>query len=153
ATPRGRTLFIANPPPSFKILDLDRHDIFAQVILDGLEGKADRDGYEPDGEVTVNELVEYMGKAIPELARRHGKTQEDKEEQAVVLGTRTVNYPITRNPAVSAKVQDRLEKFEKIARDGQLSDKLSKEGRTLLARMPKLEAYRKLRQEYQRLAD
>jgi C-terminal processing protease CtpA/Prc len=153
ATPRGRTLFIANPPPNFKTLDLDRHDLFAQVVLDGLRGKADRDGYEPDGEVTINELVEYVGKEIPELARRHGKTLEEKEEQAFVWGTRTVNYAITRNPAVTAKVQGRLEKFEKIARDSQLSDKLTNEGRNLLAHMPKLKAYRELRQEYQKLAD
>jgi C-terminal processing protease CtpA/Prc len=152
-TPRGRTLFIASPPPNFSTLDLERHDLFAQVILDGLRGKADRDGYEPDGEVTVNELVEYAGKEIPELARRHGKTVQEKEEQAFVWGTRTVNYPITRNPAVTAKVQDRLEKFEKIAGDSQLSDKLTKEGHNLLAHMPKLKAYRDLRREYQKLAD
>jgi len=152
ALPRGRTLFIASPPNS-RALDLERHDIFAQVILDGLRGKADREGYEPDGEVTVNELVEYAGKEIPELARRHGKTQQEKEEQAIVLGTRTVNYPITRNPAVTAKVQERLLKFEKIVRDNQLSDKMTNEGRDLLTHMPKLKAYRKLRQEYQRLAD
>jgi carboxyl-terminal processing protease len=153
ATQRGRTLFVANPPPNFKTLDLDQHDIFAQVVLDGLKGKADREGYEPDGEVTVNELVEYVGKEMPELARRHGKTQQEKEEQPFVFATRTVNYPITRNPAVTAKVRERLDKFEKIVRDSQLSEKLTKEGRTLLAQMPKLEAYRKLRQEYQKLAD
>jgi C-terminal processing protease CtpA/Prc len=153
ATPRGRTLFIANPPPYFKTLDLERHDLFAQVVQDGLRGKADREGYEPDGEVTVNELVEYVRKEIPELARRHGKTQQEKEEQAFVMETRTVNYAITLNPAVTAKVKDRLEKFQKIARDNQLSDKLTNEGRNLLAHMPKLKAYRNLRQEYQKLAD
>src|SRR5262249_26544555 len=54
---------------------------------------------------------------------------------------------------VTAKVEDRLLKFEKIARDHELSDKLTKEGRNLLAHMPKLKAYRDLRQEYQKLAD
>src|SRR5436190_6000755 len=54
-----RTVFMPNAgmKPS---LDLKDHGIFGQVPADGLRGKADNFGYEPDGLITIDELVKYI---------------------------------------------------------------------------------------------
>jgi C-terminal peptidase prc len=148
----GRILFLANNglKPS---LNLEKHGLFAQVILDGLKGGADREGNEPDGLITVDELVDYVDKQLPELAREHGKTKEEKEQAPWVVGGLASNVVLVKNPKVTAKVQERLEKFNRLAADRELSHELTEEGRNLLERMPKLKAYRSLRKDYQRLAD
>ncbi len=112
--PAGRVVFLANIglKPS---LDLAEHGVFAQALLDGLKGAADKEGYGPDGYVTVDELVQYMSKEVPELVRKYGKTQEEKEQRDYVFGGRTSHYELTRNPAVAPMVAERLRKFEKLA--------------------------------------
>lgn len=148
----GRVLFLANRglKPS---LDLEQHGLFAQVILDGLKGAADKEGYEPDGLITVDELGEYFSKQLPTLARKYGKTKEEKEQDLVVLEGQSSHFVLVRNPKAMPKVQERLEKFDKLADEQKLSEEVAKEGRTLLERMPKLEAYRTLRKDYQKLVD
>jgi C-terminal peptidase prc len=150
--PIGRILFLANygVKPS---IDLEKHGLFTQALLAGLKGAADKEGYEPDGVITVDELVEYMKKEVPALARRYGKTKEEKELRHLVLGGRGAHFELTRNPAVTAKVKERLDRFAKLAADQKLAKDLTDEGIKFLSRMPKLEAHRSLRKEYQQLAD
>jgi C-terminal peptidase prc len=148
----GRVLFLATNG-LVRSLDLKDHGIFAAAVLEGLEGAADKDGYEPDGWVTVDELSEYLDKKMPELAQKHGKTAEQKGQGHFVLGSRGTHFPLTKDPAVTAKVQKRLEKFAEMVKDGKVPAKFAEEGRTLLERMPRLEAQRKLRKEYQQLVD
>jgi C-terminal peptidase prc len=148
----GRILFLANDGrvPSVQLAD---HGAFAKVLVDGLKGGADKEGYEPDGVVTVEELVEYVNKQLPELARTTGKTRAEKEQRDYIVGSRSAHYVITHNPAAAAKVKARLDAFEKVAVDRELSQQLTEEGRKLLGRMPKLEAQRQLRKNYQKLVD
>src|SRR5262249_2201961 len=47
----GRVVFLATNGLSTS-LDLKDHGLFATVLLEGLKGAADKDGYEPDGLVT-----------------------------------------------------------------------------------------------------
>ena len=150
--PAGRVIFLANIglKPS---LDLAEHGVFAQALLDGLKGAADKEGYGPDGYVTVDEMVQYMSKEMPELVRKYGKTREEKEQRDYVFGGRTSHYELTRNPAVAPMIAERLRKFEKLAEDQRLPSAIAEEGRTLLRRMPKLEAQRSLRKEYEKLVD
>ena len=109
--PAGRVVFLATNglTPS---LDLEDHGLFTKVLLDGLKGAADKEGYEPDGVVTVDELTEYLDKEMPELARKHGKTKEEKEQLHFVLGGASNHFVLTHNPAVAAKVKERLAKFD-----------------------------------------
>jgi C-terminal peptidase prc len=148
----GRVVFAANDglaPP----IDLEKHGLFAKVLLDGLKGAADKEGYEPDGVVTVDELVEYVGKTMPESIQKEGKTEEEKKEFPVILGARLTHFTLTENPAVMPKVRERLAKLAELAKDKKLAPAQAEEGHNLLSRMPKLEAQRKLRKEYQKLAD
>jgi hypothetical protein len=72
--PLGRVILLASrglrPPP-----DQDGHGQFTRVILDGLRGRADREGGEPDGWVTADELAAHVERAPPAgpAGRRRGK--------------------------------------------------------------------------------
>src|SRR5262249_20175604 len=57
------------------------------------------------------------------------------------------------NPAVSAKVRQRIEKFDKLIADGKVPQKHAEEGRHLLQQMPRLKSQQTLRKAYQKLAD
>jgi C-terminal peptidase prc len=151
-TPPGRAVFISNIG-TLPSIDLAGHGLFTAAILEGLKGAADTEGYEPDGVVTVDELSQYLDKRTHELAREHGKTKEQKEQQFIALSSPGTHFGLTVNPKAAAKSKARLEKFEEIAKSGKLSEDLTAEGRKLLERMPKLESQRKLRKEYQALAD
>ncbi len=148
----SRVIFIAGAAtkPS---LDLDKHGILAQALLDGLKGKADADGYEADGNITVGELAKFVRKAVPDLARANGKTKEEKEQKSGVLEAQSQDFVIAYNPTEHAKSLERLKKFVAIAEDKKLDAKVAEEGRNLLIRMPKLEAQQTLRKSYQKLAD
>lgn len=64
------------------------NSLFGSLALEALKGKADedaayRDGYEPDGLVTTDELIKYLDKELPNEARKLGKTNKEKEAQPV----------------------------------------------------------------------
>jgi C-terminal peptidase prc len=147
----GRVVFLATNGLSAS-LDLKDHGLFTTALLEGLKGGADTEGYEPDGNVTVEELAQFLDKRTHELARENGKTKEQKEQQYWVLSSGT-HFVLTTNPKAAAKSKERLAAFDAIAKSGKLPEKIAAEGRHLLERMPKLEAQRKLRKDYQELAD
>lgn len=148
----SRVVFLPNSgmKPS---LDLDKHGIFTQSLLNGLTGKADSEGYEPDGNITISELVKFYKKELHELAMTHGKFDEEKGQFPAVLEGQTQDFIVSLNPAAYPKAQERLAKFDKLAVDQKLEKNLAEEGHNLLARMPKLEAQQNLRKAYQKLVD
>jgi C-terminal peptidase prc len=148
----GRIIFLANAGlrPS---IELDKHGLFADVLLKGLKGDADKEGYEPDGLITCEELVEYLDKEMPPLVRKLGKTKDDQEQGHHILGGRECHYVLTHNPAIMPKVEARLKKFVELANKKSLAPEVVEQGVNLLTRMPKLEAHRSLRKQYQKLAD
>jgi C-terminal peptidase prc len=148
----GRVVFLATNGLTQSI-DLDKHGLFTQVLLDALKGGADKEGYEPDGLVTIDELQTFYSKEMRDRARQFGKTEKEKEQFSPILAGQTNHFEMTRNPAVTAKVQERLGKLEQLARDKKIDAKLAEEGRQLLTRMPKLEAPRSLRKAFQQLVD
>ena len=132
----GRVVFLANRPTS-PSLDGPDHGIFATALLDALKGGADTDGKEADGLVTVDELAEYLDKQIPELARKYGKTDKDKEQVAIVLGSPNTHFVLSHDAEPYKKAQERLAKFEQLVKDGKITDKaVQEEGRQFLGRMP-----------------
>ncbi|HEV3116739.1 MAG TPA: S41 family peptidase [Gemmataceae bacterium] len=148
----GRALFLATSGVRAS-LDLEKQGIFTQVLLDGLKGAADKDGFEPDGVVTVDELGAYIEKHVTELALKYGKTDEEKRQTGRFYESRLTHFALTHNPAVAAKVAERLEKFKKLVEEQNLDKDWASEGRTLLERMPKLKAQQELRRQYQKLVD
>jgi carboxyl-terminal processing protease len=148
----SRVLFISGAA-SKPSLDLDKHGIFAQALLDGLNGKADADGYEGDGNIMVSELAKYMRKAVGDLARANGQTAEQRKQQGGILEAQTADFVVAYNPKAHAAALERLKKFAEIAAEQKLDKKIAEEGHNLLTRMPKREAQQNLRKAYQQLVD
>ncbi len=147
-TPPGRVVFLASASVS-PAIDLEEHGLFAQVILDGLKGAADKDGYEPDGNVTVDELDAYIETNLLNLARKYGKNNEEKLQSPFDWGGRINKFVLSRNPAAMPKAQARLAKLPEL----KLPLERAAEGEKLLAKMPKLKADQELRKLYQQLTD
>jgi len=148
----SRVLFIANSGSKLS-LDLDKHGVFAQSLLNGLKGKADSYGYEPDGNITVTELAKYVRKEVSELARANGKTKEEREQKAGVLEAQSTDFIVAYNPQPHAASLERLKRFDALAKEFKLEEKVAEEGHHVLARMPKLEFQQSLRKAYQQFAD
>lgn len=148
----SRVVLLANSglKPS---LNVDKHGIFTKVILDGLGGKADIEGYEPDGNITVGELAKYLRKSLPALARTVGKTDEEKSQQPGILEFQNNDFIIDLNPKAYPKANERLTKFDRLSKENKLEKEVAEEGHNLLSRMPKLEAQQNLRKVYQKLVD
>src|SRR5437773_871893 len=98
--------------------------VFARVILDALKGAADKEGYEPDGNVTVDELTEYLDKHLSDLVREHGKTKDQKQQLPVVLGGAATHFVLTYNLEAQVKVQKRLAAFDDLVKSGNVPAKL-----------------------------
>jgi C-terminal peptidase prc len=149
----GRVLFLASGSGRFLSPDADKHGTFTQALLDGLKGKADKEGYEPDGVVTVDELGEYLKTTLPAVVKEHIANEKERPNFAVIAGD-DAHFVLTRDPPVQAEVNKRLDKFAAVAKDNnKLTPEIVQEGKALLGRMPRLESQRKLRKEYQELAD
>lgn len=146
----GRVIYLATTGLA-ESPDLKDHGMFAKVVLDGLKGEADKDGYEPDGHVTVDELTTYLNKQLPELKRKEGVTSDDRRRDHFVVGGRSAHFALTTNPTAAAKAKERLIKFDDVAR--KLNKDEADQGRKLLEAMPRLKALRDLRKEYQNYAD
>jgi C-terminal peptidase prc len=150
--PHDRVVMLSTIPSTDPLSKGD-HGLFAATLLEALKGKADTEGYEPDGLVTMDELVKYLEKEVADQARALGKTQKEKEAVPYIVGEEASHFAITKNPAITAAVEKRLKMVADLEKAGSLTKELADEGRVLLTRMPKLKAQQELRKKYQALAD
>lgn len=146
--PPGRVVVLSNNSVSHP-QELPNQGLFTKVLIDGLKGAADKDGYEPDGVVTVDEIDVYLEKEMGKLARANGKTAEEKEQGAITWGARSNHFALTHNPAAMPKVEERLKKLDAL----KLDPEVTADGKRLLTRMPKLKGDQELRKAYQQLCD
>ncbi len=150
--PKDRVFMLGTTPAADPLMKGD-HGLFATLVLDALKGTADKDGYEADGLVTVDELAKYIEKEMPEYLRTLGKTAKEKEGEPFLVGEETSHFPVTSNPKVTAAVAKRAAAVAKLGADGKVTKEVAAEGAQLLTRMPKLKALQDLRKKYQELAD
>ncbi|HKI31083.1 MAG TPA: S41 family peptidase [Gemmataceae bacterium] len=148
----GRVLYLASGSGRHASPDGEKNGLFTQVLLDALKGKADKEGDEADGVVTADELTGYLREQLPALVKKHVANEKDRPNFAVLAGL-DAHIVLTHNPAVEAKVNERLDKFAALAKDNQFDAGVVQEGKALLNRMPRLESQRNLRKEYQSLVD
>jgi len=130
--------------------ELGDHGLFSAVLLEALSGKADKEGDDPDGIVTVDELFTYFGK---EYTRRAQASVSADHELRPILAGKSTHYALSLNPAAADIVAGRLDKFQNLARQLQLPEDVVKEGKDYLSKMPRMENQRKLRKKYQELVD
>lgn len=126
--------------------ELADRSVYMALILEGLGGAADKYGDEADGVVTVDELVEFVGKEYTVRAK-----PIVKKDQFVVARGRSTHFVMATNPAVAEKVAQQLKKFEELAERASFAPEVVKEGNDLLSQMPRLESRRDLRKKYQAL--
>ena len=134
-------------------LNLPDQGLFGKMLVDGLSGQADTEGGEADGQVTVDEMVEFLEKKMTEKAREIGKTTKEKELIPFVLGGRGNHYRLSVNPEAAKKVQATLAAFKAKAGENAALKAVETEGVNLLESMPRLKAMRNLRKEYEKLAE
>src|SRR5262249_39085682 len=130
-----------------------KNGLFATVLADALKGKADTEGYEPDGVITIGELVKYVKRELPDRLRASGKLQDEKSQLPIVFDFQTNDFIVTHNPTAYGQAKDRVSKFQEVAKEHKLSPEVVEQGVNFLSRMPKLEAQQRLRKAYQKLAD
>ena len=87
----GRVIFLATNglKPS---LDLEKNGMFTHAVLAALKGAADKEGYEPDGLVTVDELVTYLEK---EISRAGPQERQDQGREGADSSRPRRSQPIT----------------------------------------------------------
>lgn len=147
--PTGRVVFLSGSaiqPP----VAVDGQGVFTKSFLEAVGGKADVEGYEADGVVTVDEARKHMEKVLPDLGKAAAKTNEEKEQRLFFRG-RVNHHPLTRSPAAATTAEARLKKFGE--RATALSKEVIEEGTALLSQMPRLKALQELRKSYQKFAD
>lgn len=147
----GHVVFLATNGLSAS-LNLPEQGLFAKTLVDGLSGKADTEGGEADGQVTVDEMVEYLEKKMTDKAREIGQTKQEKELISFVLGGRGNHYRLSINPEAAQKSAATVAAFRaKVASTPALKS-MEAEGLNLLESMPRLKALRNLRKSYETLA-
>jgi len=135
-------------------LHVDDHGAFTKILLEGLNGKADIEGYEADGNITIGELIKFVNAELPKLVRKIGKNDEEKVQLPIVFPLApNDDFIVEHNPEAYARAKERLTKFDKVAADAKLEKNVIEEGEGLLTRMPTLKALQELRKTYQKLAD
>jgi carboxyl-terminal processing protease len=145
--PIGRVV-ILNGNGNQPSLEIGKNGIFTTAVIDALKGKADSEGYEPDGNVTVEETHKYVEKAIEDLSRTVAKSNEEKAQRLVYIG-RPLHFVLTHNPA--APSISLVKKFNE--KTGQLEPVAVEEGKKLLEQMPRLKAMQEMRKVYQKYAE
>jgi C-terminal peptidase prc len=151
-TIHDKVLFLSSVP-TFDPLTKGDHGLFASVVIDALKGAADKEGYEPDGNVTVDELYKYVDKTATDEARKIGKTAAQKESDPYIVGEETSHFIVSHNPAAYPQTVARLAKLDALIKDGKLDKDIAAEAKQYLSRMPKLKALQELRKKYEALVD
>ncbi len=150
--PAGRVVVLAGSGTNPVVTVDGKEGIFTAAIVKGLRGAADKDGYEADGNVTVDELSKYIENEVPELSRKYGKNEEAKQQLPIVIA-KSSRFVISKNPQVAATVAARLKKLEALEKQEKISKEVADEGKRLLSRMPPLRALQDLRKNYQALTE
>lgn len=126
----------------------ETNGLFTAIMLEALQGKADKEGDQADGVITIDEVNEYLSKEYTVRAERLLRRLEFAQ-----LSGRSAHITLSVNPSAAAEVAQRLAAFQRVARERNLGEEMTKEGQQLLSQMPRLGSQRELRKKYQDLAD
>ena len=150
--PHDKLLILSNVPDA-EAITVGDSSLFGKTLRAALSGAADTEGYEPDGLVTVDELGKYIDKTMVDEARKLGKVQKDREGVSIIFGQKVSHFALTRNPAATAAVAERVKGLTELEVNGKVGKDELKEGTALLTRMPKLKNAQELRKKYQAVVD
>jgi carboxyl-terminal processing protease len=146
-------LLMLSTIPSADPVNKGESSLFSATMIEALKGKADTEGYEPDGLVTVDELTKYLEKVVADEARTLGKTAKEKEAIPFIVGEEVSHFVITKNPAITESVAKRLKTLDELTNTNKIGKEMAIEGKQLLSRMPKLKSLQEIRKQLQSLTD
>ncbi len=129
-------------------IEEENHSLFMKLILEAMNGKADRFGKAADGIISVDEMVEYVGEELVKKA-----SVLNKRSQFPLIRGRSTHFPVAFNSTALEAIAKRIQTFKAIAEKDKLSKEILDEGVKLLGPMPRLEAQRQLRQKYEDLIE
>nr|BAL54184.1 protease [uncultured Planctomycetota bacterium] len=119
------------------------HGALIEVVLAGLDGRADTEGDEADGVITVSELFRFVHKEYPQRT----KQLTDKAVSTVGFWAQG-NFVLAINPKQYDFVQAKVAAFLKRAQTDNLPQDIQSEGKALLTQMPRFERPRQMRKHY-----
>ena len=116
-------------------------------------GKADTEGYEPDGVVTLDEAAQVHRQDHPGIGQ---VGRQDERGTTTAAGLRRPRRPLPADPQPGRGRQvprpvSRSSRNKKA--EAKLDAEIAEEGQKLLTRMPRLKALQELRKSYQKFAD
>lgn len=118
-------------------------DAFSLILGEAFEGKADKEGDDSDGVVTIDEVTKYFQ---DEYLKRVN-TQDTIGLFPNALG-KSLHFPIALNAPGLAKAIERSKQFAAKAQEAALPEAVVKEGQNFIMHMPRQDSDRKLRKKY-----
>ena len=101
-------------------ISLEKNGLFTTVVADALRGKADTEGYEPDGIVTLDEAHKYVDKHIPGAGQDGRQEQRGAAAAAACSSAAAIALPADPQPARRPpSAEARLKKYEEQEGRGQ----------------------------------
>lgn len=117
-------------------------NIFTTLLTEAFNGKADKEGDDADGLVTIDEVSKYFQE---EYLKR---VNSDQREIFPLVFGRSLHFTVSLNAPALEKVVQNSTKFEAKAKDANFSADVIKEGESYITHMPRQESERKLRKKY-----
>ncbi|HQR05187.1 MAG TPA: S41 family peptidase [Gemmatales bacterium] len=118
-------------------------DAFSLILSEAFEGKADKEGDDQDGQVTVDEVTKYF---TDEYLKRVN-TQDSIGLFPIALG-KSLHFPVALNAPGLAKAIERSKQFAAKAQEANLPESVVKEGQNFILHVPRQDSERALRKKY-----
>jgi C-terminal peptidase prc len=121
---------------------LNGKNVFTTILTEAFNGKADKEGDDADGLVTIDEVSKYFSE---EYLKR---VNSDQREVFPLIFGKSLHFTVALNaPALEKAIQNN-KKFEAKAQSAHLGADVIKEGESYITHMPRQESERKLRKKY-----
>ena len=129
----GRALFLATDGVTVPV-DLETSWLVHRDASRRAEGGGGPGRGEPDGFVTVPELIEHLVRRRPQRINEEGDA--DTTPRFLYAGDPAATFVLSRNPEVMPRVRTRLARLETLVRDGSVPARYAAEAKAFLERMP-----------------
>lgn len=127
---------------------VDGKSIFSTILTEAFQGKADKEGDDPDGQVTIDEVTKYF--------------QDEYLKRVDVSNTiglfpaafgKSLHFTVSLNAPGLEKAIERSKQFATKADEAKLPADVIKEGQDFILHMPRQDSERKLRKKFVEFAE
>ncbi|MFT3878896.1 MAG: hypothetical protein QM703_04450 [Gemmatales bacterium] len=122
---------------------INNKDAFSLILSEAFDGKADKEGDDQDGHVTIDEVTKYF----TEEYLKRVNTQDTLGLFPNAFG-KSLHFPVALSAPGLAKAIERSKQFAGKAQEASLPEAVVKEGQAFILNMPRQDSDRKLRKKY-----